>query len=426
MTGLLATILFISGYVVIAFEHRFFVNKAATSLLLAVALWIVASVTIPAHQLQEHVIAASSDLFGLVVFLITSMTLVEILLHYRFFDVIERWLRSKGWSRYGLGWAITWLAFLFSMLVPNFTAAIVAIQITRRFFPLKELLPMAALMVIAANAGGAFSPVGDVVTLLLWFANTFGAGELLAQGALPAVTLTLVSGFLLLRKIEHAPAIVPENGNGWRIPSRSEWAIIITALVSFLLPLVASALSLPPYLGLLAGLGAVWFLIDIAKHIRPKASHLEANIHHFLRQSDIESIQFFVGILLSVAALHALGLLDIATHWLLGVDPSFARLVASFTGLGITSAFVDNVPLAAAAISAVHNVSSSFWVLLSYTVGTGGSLLVIGSAAGIVAMGMIPELTFGEYFKQATLPACIGFAAGIVVWVLQYQLFLVH
>lgn len=423
MTGLLATILFISGYVVIALEHRFFINKAATSLLLAAILWVIASVSIPMEELQHHVVNASSDLFGLVVFLITSMTLVEILLHYRFFDVIERWLRSKGWNRYQLGWAITGLTFIFSMLVPNFTAAIVAIQIARRFFPLKELLPLAALMVISANAGGAFSPIGDVVTLLLWFAGKFGAAELLLQGVLPAIVLTGVSGVFILRGIKREPAITHEAEHEWHAPSRSEWTIIGSALVSFFLPLVASALGLPPYLGLLAGLGGVWFLVDVAKHMRPKASHLEANIKHFLRQSDIESIQFFVGILLSVAALHSLGLLDIATHWLLGADPSFVRLVTSFAGLGITSAFVDNVPLAAAAISAVHDVSSAFWVLLSLSVGTGGSLLVIGSAAGIVAMGMIPELNFSTYFKLATIPALIGFAAGILVWVVQYQLF---
>lgn len=422
MIGLLATILFLGGYVVIALEHRFFVNKAATSLLLAAGLWMMASVSIPMEQLQHHIVTASSDLFGLVVFLITSMTLVEILLHYRFFDVIERWLRSKGWDRYQLAWMITWLTFVFSMLVPNFTATIVGIQIARRFFPLKELLPIAALMVVAANAGGAFSPIGDVVTLLLWFAGKFGAGELLLQGALPAFVLTAVSGFLLLRGIKREDAITHEIEEGWHAPSRSGWIIIGASLASFFLPLGASALSLPPYLGLLAGLGGVWFIIDVAKHIRPQQSHLKANIHHFLRQSDIESIQFFVGILLSVAALHSLGLLDIATHWLLGIEPSFIRLVTSFTGLGVTSALVDNVPLAAAAISAVHDVSSAFWVLLSLSVGTGGSLLVIGSAAGIVAMGMIPELNFGTYFKIATIPAAVGFAAGILVWVAQYQL----
>ncbi len=421
--SLLATILFIWGYIVIALEHRFFINKAATSLLLAVLLWIIASMSIPIEQLSRDIVNASSDLFGLVVFLITSMTLVEILLHYRFFDVIERWLRSSGWNRYQLGWAITFLTFVFSMLVPNFTAAIVAIQIARRFFPVKELIAMAALMVIAANAGGSFSPIGDVVTLLLWFAGKFGSLELLVQGALPAIVLTVVSAFLILRTVKKETVIVHEKGIAWNKPSRSEWTIITASLASFFLPLGASALGLPPYLGLLAGLGGVWLLVDVARHIRPKTSHLKANIHHFLRQADIESIQFFIGILLSVGALHSLGLLDAATHWMLGTDPSFTKLVTSFTGLGVISALVDNVPLAAAAISAVHDVPSAFWVLLSLSVGTGGSILIIGSAAGVVAMGMIPELSFGAYLKTATIPAIIGFAAGILTWVIQYQLF---
>ena len=422
MIGLLATLLFICGYAAIALEHRFFINKAATSLLLAVLLWIMVSVSIPVEALEHHIIATSSGLFDLVVFLITSMTLVEILLHYRFFDVIEKRLRASGWNRYQLGWAITAMTFIFSMLVPNFTATIIAIQIARRFFPLKELISLAALMVIVANAGGAFSPIGDVVTLLLWFAGKFGSIELLTQGVLPALMIACISGLLLLQHIKKEPALAQENGHNWEAPSRSEWIIIIASLGSFLLPLGASALGLPPYFGLLAGLGGVWLLVDLARHIRPKTSHLKANIHHFLRQSDIESIQFFIGILLSVAALDTLGLLDIATHALLGTDPSFLKLVTSFTGLGVTSALVDNVPLAAAAISAVHNVPSAFWVLLSLSVGTGGSLLVIGSAAGIVAMGMIPELNFGTYLKVATIPALIGFAAGIVTWVIQYQI----
>ncbi len=423
MAELLATILFIGGYIAIALEHHLFVNKAAASLILASLLWVIASFTIPVESLEHHIVAAGSDLFGLVVFLITSMTLVEILLHYRFFDVIERWLRSKKWNRYHLAWIVTILTFIFSMLVPNFTAAIVGIQIARRFFPKEELLAIAALLVIAANAGGAFSPIGDVVTLLLWFADKFGALELLIQGALPSIVLTIVSAWLLLRGVERRPAKRLEQVNGYTKPSRSDWAIILAALGSFFLPLAASALQLPPYLGLLAGLGGVWFLMDVAKRIRPKASHLDANIQHFFRQSDLESIQFFVGILLSVAALHSLGLLDIATNWLLGNEPSFMRLVASFTGLGIASAFVDNVPLTAAAISAVHGVSSSMWVLLSITVGTGGSILVIGSAAGIVAMGMVPELNFGRYLRIAAFPALVGFIAAIVVWVGQYQLF---
>lgn len=424
MVELIATLLFIGGYIVIALEHHLFVNKAAASLILATLLWALASVNIPSENLEHHIVAAGSDLFGLVVFLITSMTLVEILLHYRFFDVIERWLRSKNWNRYHVGWILTALTFIFSMMVPNFTAAIVGIQIARRFFVKEELFKIAALLVIASNAGGAFSPIGDVVTLLLWFADKFGSLELLIQGALPAIILTTVSAWFLLQHVKREPITFVVNKNGYTKPSRSDWAIILAALGSFFLPLVASALHLPPYIGLLAGLGGVWFLIDVAKRIRPKASHLDANIQHFFRQSDLESIQFFVGILLSVAALHTLGLLDIATFWLLGNDPSFARLVSSFTGLGIASAFVDNVPLTAAAISAVHGVPSALWVLLSLTVGTGGSILVIGSAAGIVAMGMIPELNFGKYLRIAALPALLGFIAAIVVWVGQYKLFL--
>ncbi len=204
--------------------------------------------------------------------------------------------------------------------------------------------------------------------------------------------------------------------------SRSDRIVITATLLSFLLPLGAALLNLPPYMGLLAGLGAVWMLIDFAKYARPQTSHLEANIKHFLQHTDIESIQFFIGILLSVAALHALGILESATELLFGLMPSTVRMVTGFVGLGFGSAIVDNVPLTAAAISALSNVSAPLWVLLALTVGTGGSLLVIGSAAGVIAMGMLPDLTFTKYLRIATVPALIGFLLAVTVWALQYWL----
>jgi Na+/H+ antiporter NhaD/arsenite permease-like protein len=197
----------------------------------------------------------------------------------------------------------------------------------------------------------------------------------------------------------------------------------VVTLASFLLPLLAALFGLPPYMGLMAGLGVVWLLIDLAKRARPQPTHLQANIRSFFQQTDIESIQFFVGILLAVAALHALGILHFVTELLLGSTPGVERLITTFTSLGVLSAIVDNVPLTAAAISALGDISPHLWVLLALTVGTGGSLLVIGSAAGVIAMGMVPELTFGKYLKTATVPALLGFIASVGVWLAQTAIF---
>jgi Na+/H+ antiporter NhaD/arsenite permease-like protein len=280
---------------------------------------------------------------------------------------------------------------------------------------------MGALIVIAANAGGAFSPIGDVTTIMLWFAQKFSALQVIGYGFLPSLTLALVAAGWLLHHIRSKELLQPEAEIKIHM-SRSDRIIILATLGSFLLPLVASTLRLPPYLGLLAGLGLVWLLIDVAKQARPQPSHLDAHIKHFLQKTDMESIQFFLGILLAVAALHALGLLDVFTEALLGHEPSPLRLAVAFTGLGLGSAIIDNVPLTAAAISSLEGIQEVFWVLLALTVGTGGSLLVIGSAAGVVAMGMLEKLTFARYLRLATLPALVGFAAAVGVWVVQYLL----
>lgn len=422
MVEVLAISIFAAGYGAIALEHRFFISKAAIAIVLAALLWIVAGIVLPADKITHYLSEASVSIFGIVIFLLTAMTLVEILVHYSFFDAIERWLRQHSWTPYYLGWIITFITFFLSAFLDNLTTTIVMIQIVRRFFVKQEQLAVGALVVIAANAGGAFSPIGDVTTIMLWFAQKFTAVQVLMQGFLPALVLTVVTGLFLLRFVKSQKFLSSEQEKR-RSSSRSDLGIISVTLGSFSLPLVASFFNLPPYLGLLAGLGMVWLLIDLAKQTRPQATHLDAKISKFLQKTDIESIQFFVGILLAVAALHALGLLDILTEMLLGQDPGWGRLVGAFVGLGFGSAVIDNVPLTAAAISSLSGISQSLWVLLALTVGTGGSLLVIGSAAGVVAMGMLPELTFGRYLKIASVPALVGYIAAILIWIGQYQLF---
>jgi Na+/H+ antiporter NhaD/arsenite permease-like protein len=256
---------------------------------------------------------------------------------------------------------------------------------------------------------------------MLWFAQKFSALQVIGYGFLPSLALAVVTAAWLLHGIRSRELLQPEAEVTVHM-SRSDRAIILATMGSFLLPLFASSIKLPPYLGLLAGLGVVWLLIDVAKQARPQPSHLDAHIKHFLQKTDMESIQFFLGILLAVGALHALGLLDVFTEALLGHVPSASRLIAAFTGLGLASAVIDNVPLTAAAISSLEGIDEVFWVLLALTVGTGGSLLVIGSAAGVVAMGMMERLTFAKYLRIATLPALAGFIAAVGVWTLQYFL----
>lgn len=425
MAEFFAASLFAAGYVAIALEHRLFVNKAAASLVLAVLLWIVASVELVRAEMQHALIEVGADVFGLVVFLLTAMTLVEILIHYHFFDLIEKWLRARAWTQYQLGWALAGMAFFFSAFIDNLTATIIAIQIARRMFKDTTRLIIGALVVIAANAGGAFSPIGDVTTLMLWFAKKFTAEQIILEGFLPCLALAGVASFWLLRsiKIEPCDAEGENNLDDLRV-SRSDKLVIAATLSSFLLPLLASGFGLPPYMGLLGGLGLVWLLIDIVKQARPQETHLQAKIKEFFQHTDIESIQFFIGILLAVGALHALGVLDIMTDWMLGEMPGIGRYITAFVGLGLASSIIDNVPITAAMISTLDVASPALWVLLAITVGTGGSVFIIGSAAGVIAMGMLPKLTFGKYIKIGFVPALLGFVAAVTVWSVQYFVFL--
>jgi Na+/H+ antiporter NhaD/arsenite permease-like protein len=419
MAELFAAILFIAGYGMITMEQKLFVNKAATSTLLAVALWTITALTIPSQEFTSFITQSGSDLFGLLVFLLTAMTLVEILIHYHAFDVLESWLRKIEFPLYNLAWALMGITYVASMFIANLTITIIMIQIARRLFPKQLLIPVAIAVVIASNTGGSTSPIGDVNTIMLWFAHKFTAFQIIGMGLIPSLLTTYVAGLLLFRKIPKTTCADLECANGTFKPSHSDTAIIITALVAFLLPLGASVINIPAYMGLLLGLGLVWVMIDFAKRARPQTTHLQANIQKFMQQTDIESIQFFIGILLSVGALNALGVLQTLTHTILGAAPTTWRIAEAFVGIGFASAIVDNIPLTAAAINSLPAIPANLWVLLALCVTSGGSLLIIGSASGVVAMGMIKELSFGKYFKVGFVPALLGFSAGIITWVVE-------
>lgn len=417
---IVATIIFILAYIGIALEHPLKVSKTAIALSTGGILWVLVAFS-DAQHFKSEISHAGSEIFGLVMFLFAAMSLVEILLHYRFFDIIRGKLFMLKVSDRQQFFIILSIAFLLSAVIDNLTTTIVMIQIARKFLRNQTLLITAAGVVIAANAGGAFSPIGDVTTLMLWLAGKFGAIDIIIKGFLPSLALVTVSGLLLSRRITRStPDLTNEIVTKLH---KSEKLIITLAFSSFALPLIANFLGLPPYLGLLTGLGIVWAAIETLRHIRPQYTLLSSSIDEFLKRTDISSRMFFIGILLSVSALNTLGVLNFASETLYGESPSDLRITVSNITLGIFSAIVDNIPLTAIAIDILNTNIQSLWVLLAITVGTGGSLLVIGSAAGIVAMGMVKELTFGKYIQVAFLPALIGFIAAVGVWSIQYFVF---
>ena len=411
-------VIFLLGYVLITLEHKLPAHKSAIALALAAILWILASLQLNDKAKISHALHdAGAEVFGIVVFLLAAMSLVEILNHYQFFNFIKTKLIQLKFSDKKQFIVISWLTFFLSAVLDNLTVTIVMTQIACRFFKLPNLLVVTAGIVIAANAGGAFSPIGDVTTIMIWLAGKFTAMEIISQIFLPSFVLTLVSSLLLVRQLKDTDADVSELQTV-RL-SRGEKIVIGVCLLSFSFPLFMNGLGLQPYLGLLLGLGVVWQLIEYAKRRSRNTTHLEANIEKLIQNTDIASLKFFIGILLAVSALGTMGLLDSLSHFVFGPEQELNRVIIGNIFLGAFSAVIDNVPLTAIALDLIHITDPSVWTLLAYCVGTGGSMLLIGSVAGVVAGGIVKELTFGKYLKIATIPAAVGYIAGILVWFLQ-------
>ncbi|MBI2484140.1 sodium:proton antiporter NhaD [Candidatus Uhrbacteria bacterium] len=411
-------VLFIIGYLLITLEHTWDIHKSVTAAALGASLWFIIALR-EGDAVKHTTEALGSEIFGLILFLFAAMTLVELLVHYRFFDWIRVRLLSLGLNDYKQLWLIGALSFVLSAIIDNLTTTIVMIQIARRFFKGKNLLVTVSAIVIAANAGGAFSPLGDVTTIMLWLAKKFTWNEIIGNAFLPSLGLWLTSMYLLTRMITTDTRDVKEESV--RL-ARSERVIIGVGMISFLFPVVFKELGLEPYFGLLFGLGLTGLTSALFRAVSKRDTHLTADITTMLVRVDFASLLFFSGILLAVGALEHVGILEAISHSLFGEHATFARYVIGSSALGIFSAVIDNIPLTAAAIDILKTTDPAIWSLLAFAVGTGGSLLVIGSAAGVVAMGMIKELTFFRYITIAMFPAFIGYAVGIAIWYVQYQI----
>jgi Na+/H+ antiporter NhaD/arsenite permease-like protein len=418
----IAIIVFVLGYILITLEHRLSVNKSITATAIGAILWVI--IALSGEHVEEAIHGISAETFSLVAFLLAAMTLVEILVHYRFFDYVRVRLYELGLDDRSQLFLISGIAFTLSAVIDNLTTTIVMIQIARRFFKGKNLLIAGGSIVVAANAGGAFSPIGDVTTIMIWLAGKFTATEILLWGFLPALALLVVSTFLFARQLEGTtPDEKPATFEDLTL-SRSEKTVITLAFLSFSFPVIAHLIGLPPFMGLLLGVGIVGGVIGFfANGFSKRESHLSLDIQKIMGKVDITSLLFFIGILFAVGALGHLGVLERISHSLFGADPESWRLILGSIFLGMVSSVLDNIPLTAAALDILKTTDPSIWVLLALAVGTGGSLLVIGSAAGVVAMGMVKELTFKNYVTIATLPALSGYVVCMLVWYIQYLIF---
>lgn len=413
------------AFALITIEERLTTRKTPIALIAGVVLWMLTAAATGDHA--HELLDANAEILEIFLFLFAAMVLVEGLDRLQFFDLIREAIQIRATSVRAQFIAITGLAFVLSAVLDNMTATIVMIELARRFFAGRNLLVTAAAIVIVANAGGAWSPIGDVTTIMLWTQAKFTTSEVITHLLLPSIVHAVVGAALLFRGLDPRAGAV-ENPGGRVQGAMIDRFLIVLMLASFTLPiLVRQLFGLSPYLGLLLGLGIVWAIMD---HLHHRAVAVEIpdrddarDVRTLLRQVDHRSLLFFVGILLVVSALATNGVLAHLSDWLFGSDPSNGRTILGAVALGYGSAVVDNVPLTALAIDVLPTTTSWHWTLLAYAVGTGGSHLILGSVAGVIAMGKVEGLTTSVYVRLALIPVSLAFLAGLAVWGVEYWLF---
>jgi Na+/H+ antiporter NhaD/arsenite permease-like protein len=420
----LIIIIFVLGYLAIIFEHQIRVNKAASALVTGVLCWttfVVFSPNIP--LISEQLAAHLSEISGILFFLMGAMTIVELIDLHDGFEVITT--RIVTTNRKKLLWIIGFITFFLSAVLDNLTTSIAMISLLRKLISdRQERLIFAGVVIIAANAGGAWSPIGDVTTTMLWIGNRITTESIVPRLILPSI-ISLGLPLLLLSLRNHKEVA----GRGTEEPAKSATTLPERNFVFFagiialvLVPVFKAFTHLPPYMGILLALGFLWIATEVIHGQKDETERHRFTVSYALRRIDTPSILFFLGILLSIAAVDTTGQLN-QLALLINDRVNNAGLVVFV--LGLLSAVVDNVPLVAATMGmfplAQFPTDHYFWQFLAFATGTGGSLLIVGSAAGVVVMG-IEQISFFWYLRNMSLLALLGYVAGAVVYHLQIAL----
>jgi NhaD family Na+/H+ antiporter len=408
------TIVFIIGYIFITLEHLTQIHKTTVALLTAIIMWTILFVNASDHSeysgsLSEYLSSISQIVF----FLFGALTIVEIINVHHGFKLITDYINVK--SKRQLLWILGLIAFFLSSVIDNLTTTIVMVALVKKLIrDIDDRLFIGGVMVIAANAGGAWTPIGDVTTTMLWIGGQITTLATLKDLFLPSLTCLIVAlvwiSFYLkgeFKEIHHDENAVEPSGK----------LIFFVGMASLIfVPFFKTWTGLPPYMGILLGVGVLWLVTDLVHRHHSSRAHLR--VPYILTKVDVTSILFFLGILLSIDALEVAGVLDHLANFLFKTLPNQEWIAVS---IGLISAIVDNVPLVAATMGMYPLTQfpqdSVFWQLIAYCAGTGGSILIIGSAAGVVFMGL-ENVNFFWYLRRISLPAIIGYFAGIGVYLL--------
>ena len=419
----LLIIVFVLGYVAIALEHTIKVNKAASALVTGAVLWAVLALGGGGHDPSSEVGHHMSEISGILFFLLGAMTIVELIAAHNGFDLVTARISTS--SKRGLMWTVGLIAFFLSAVLDNLTTTIVMVSLLGKLIATKEERMWAAgIVIIAANAGGAWSPIGDVTTTMLWIKGQVTTGPLVMHLLLPSLVCLAVPLLLANHRLRGKMAR-PDAGDRKHdgLTKKQRTMVLIAGVVGLLLvPVFKTVTHLPPFVGILLMLGLLWLLTEVMHGGKDEESAAEFSVAHALRKVDTSSVLFFLGILLSISALQTAGILnDVAA----GLSAAVPDVHAQGLLIGLISALVDNVPLVAAAQGMYADAfvtDHTFWIFLAYCAGTGGSALIIGSAAGVAAMGM-EKIGFFWYVKKIAWLALAGYFAGAAVYLLQRSLF---
>ncbi len=443
-------IVFVLGYLAIALEHPIKINKTASALLTAVICWTLFAVsdapetllnstryTNFVHELGEKAASLSAgeihleyvseslghhlnEIAQILFFLMGAMTIVELVDAHQGFKFITDRIKTK--NPIMLLWVVCIVTFFLSSVLDNLTTTIVMVSLIRKLIPDKEMrLFFAGMIIIAANAGGAWSPIGDVTTTMLWIGGQISAAAIMKNVFLPSIVCVLVPLIYLTFTLKGTLGEFEEDKktDASSITSGNLMLILgIGALIS--VPIFKTVTHLPPYLGMLLGLGILWVISELINPDLDEAERKNYSAGHALTKIDMPSVLFFLGILLAVGSLQSMGTLANFASYL---NDSLGDNRIIITLIGLLSAIVDNVPLVAASMGMysleVYPMDHFIWEYLAYCAGTGGSILIIGSAAGVAAMGM-EKIEFGWYLRKISLLAALGYFAGAGVYLLMH------
>lgn len=430
---------FVAGYLCITLESLTKINKAAIALLMCVVCWTLLMVSPGAyypdvasdgvlHHISEVIEHHLGDAAGTLFFLMGAMTIVEIVDSNGGFNFVRDIMKTR--SKRKLLWRVAIATFFLSSILDNLTTSIVMIMVLRKLVQSREeRLIYAALIIISANSGGAFSPIGDVTTIMLWIKGVVTTQGILTEIFIPSLVSMLVPAFILQYSLsgkfdKEQNLVTAEISQFTKVQRNIIFWLGVGGLV--FVPIFKSITHLPPFMGILLVLGVLWTVTEIFHYNTSEDDTMAKRVSDLLSRIDLSTIMFFLGILMAVAVLQEIGVL---TALGTGLNEVFVGNYYVINGIiGVLSSIVDNVPLVAGCMgmypvaeTGAMAIDGIFWQLLAYCAGVGGSMLIIGSAAGVVVMGL-EKITFGWYLKRITWIAFVGYLAGIVTYWLQQAL----